>query len=90
MSADATAIANSTRVSALSLWQFSDIKVANCAQCDYLPHPANLSVPWDCAYIDTSCGRPGGENHKGSVDYWRREKLGYASVARIYADNAGN
>ena len=83
-------LANSTRVSALSLWQFADIKVANCPACEYLPHPNNLTVPWDCAFIDTSCSRPGGENHKGSIDFWRREKLAMGAVRRIFAENAGN
>ena len=90
VAADATTMANSSRVSGLSLWQFSDIKVAQCPQCDYLPHPANLSSPWDCAHVDVSCGRPKGQNNKGAVDWWRREKLSFATVSQIYAENAGN
>jgi beta-glucuronidase len=89
VSADATTMGNSTRVSGLTLWQFSDIKVAQCAQCDYLPH-GNLSTPWDCASVDVSCGRPKGENNKGAVDFWRREKLSFARISQIYAENAGN
>ena len=92
VSEDATVLLNDTRVSGLSLWQFADIAVANgnCAQCAYLPHPDNYSVPWDCAYVDVSCGRPKRENNKGSVDFWRREKLAYPAVAQIFLDNAHN
>lgn len=71
------------------MWQFNDIKAnyhdtALCGQCDYLPHPHNLSVPWTCGYIDVSCGRPGGENHKGQVDFWRRVKASFATLASIF------
>ena len=24
---------------------------AACGQCDYYPHPSNMTVPWTCAYI---------------------------------------
>ncbi len=27
-----------------------------------------------CDYIDVNCSRPGGENNKGVVDFWRRKK----------------
>ena len=92
VSVDATVILNNTHVSALALWQMADIKVANenCVECPYLPHPNNLSVPWDCAYVDVSCGRPKRENNKGSVDYWRRPKLVYSSLTQIFLDNAQN
>ena len=56
----------------------------------YLPHPPNLTVPWDCAFVDVSCGRPKGENNKGSMDLWRREKLVFGAVAAIYKANADN
>lgn len=36
--------------------------------------------PPNCTYIKID-GRPGGENHKGSVDFWRREKPIFAEVA---------
>jgi hypothetical protein len=89
---DATVIANNTRVSGLTIWQFGDIKANDqstqqCGQCDYLPHPNNLTVPWDCGFIDTTCGRPGGYNHKGVVDFWRRQKEEYPVIAAIYADH---
>jgi beta-glucuronidase len=85
VAADATVIANNSRVSGLTLWQFSDIKVAQCNECDYLPHPPNLTVAWDCAFVNVSCGRPKGENNKGAVDWWRREKLSFGAVSQIYA-----
>lgn len=95
VSADASFLVNSSRVSGLTLWQFSDIKAndqstAQCGQCDYLPHPNNLTVPWDCGYIDVTCGRPGGENHKGAVDFWRRTKEEYPVLAGIYAHAASD
>ena len=57
----------------------------SCGQCDYLPHPNNLSVPWDCGYINVNCGRPNGYNHKGTVDAWRRKKESFPVIAGIYA-----
>ena len=48
---------------------------AQCGSCEYLPHPPSLSVPWDCGYISTACGRPGGENHKGAGTPWSLPSL---------------
>lgn len=93
VSADANFLASTPRVTGLTLWQFSDIKANDdstrgCGQCVYpQPTPANLTVPWDCAYISPEqikCGRPKGENNKGSVDLWRRPKAEYPIVAAIY------
>lgn len=87
---DATVILGSDRVSGLTLWQFADIKAndgdtVSCGQCEYLPHPNNLSVPWDCAYIAVPlCHRPRGENNKGAVDMWRRKKPVFDVVSKIY------
>jgi beta-glucuronidase len=39
--------------------------------------------PPNCTYIEIN-GRPGGENHKGSVDFWRREKPVFAEVSKLY------
>lgn len=91
VSADANFIVNDNRFSALSIWLLVDFKVddESCGQCDYIQTPAvkagNLSVPWDCAFIRTDCGRPNGENHKGAVDWWRRKKVEYDVIAKIYA-----
>jgi len=83
------AVTDSDLVSGITVWQFNDIKgnddaTTQCGQCKYKPHPPSLSVPWDCAYISTSCGRPGGENHKGAVDFWRREKVAFKTLQGIY------
>ncbi len=91
---DASFLLNQSHVSGLTIWQFCDIKANDasteqCGQCDYAPtggYPTgNLSIPWDCAYISASCGRPGGENHKGVVDMWRRKKAEFGPMAAIYA-----
>ena len=62
LTADAEYLLGDNRVAGLSLWLLVDFKVddESCGQCDYLPHPANLSVPWTCGYIRTDCGRPNG------------------------------
>lgn len=102
MTADAAYLVGDERVSGLSLWLLMDFKVddESCGQCTYVQTPAvvagNLSVPWDCAFVNVlcgggnacyskPCGRPGGSNHKGAVDWWRREKLTLSAVADIYA-----
>lgn len=94
VAADASFISNNTRVSGLTLWQFSDIKAndastAECGQCTYFPHPPSLSTPWNCSYVNVNCGRPKGENNKGIVDFWRRPKEDFDSIASIFAANGG-
>lgn len=89
VAADAHFAASNANVTGLTVWQFNDIKAntgatSQCGQCDYEPHPNNLTVPWTCAFVDVSCNRPGGENHKGQVDFWRRKKATFASLAGIY------
>jgi len=85
-------------VTGLSLWLLCDFKVddESCGQCVYEnTFGGNLTVPWDCAYINVECGggascltrpcgRPGGLNHKGAVDAWRRKKLSYDAVGALY------
>eukprot|EP01060_Flectonema_neradi_P017164 TRINITY_DN2397_c6_g1_i1.p1 TRINITY_DN2397_c6_g1~~TRINITY_DN2397_c6_g1_i1.p1 ORF type:complete len:332 (+),score=73.45 TRINITY_DN2397_c6_g1_i1:127-996(+) len=83
--ADVIVALNNSQISSLTLWQFMDIKAntkdtAKCPQCDYLPGV----TPPTCGYIDVNCGRPGGENHKGSVDFWRRKKQVFNTVASLY------
>lgn len=95
--ADVKYLLGDDRVSGLSLWLLTDFKVddESCGQCSYAPHPDTLSVPWNCTYINVECGggssclqkpcgRPGGENHKGAVDFWRRKKISYATVSALY------
>ena len=90
VASDASVLVADERVSGVTLWQFSDIKANDrdttaCGQCAYLPHPANLSVPWDCGYIAVPlCNRPRGENNKGAVDMWRRKKPVFDVVSALY------
>ena len=74
-------------------WQVDD---ESCGQCVYAPNDGNLTKPWDCLFVNVlcgggasclnkPCGRPAGLNHKGAVDFWRREKLSYATVGALYA-----
>ena len=44
-----------------------------------------LQGPPNCTTIVVN-GRPGGENHKGSVDFWRRPKPAFGIVAAKYKD----
>ena len=65
MYADVSTVLGDDRFSGITIWQFNDIKAnagdtEKCGQCDYIPH----SDPPTCGYIDVSCSRPGGENHK--------------------------
>ena len=54
----------------------------NNTHCDYVPNV----YPPICAYINVSSAisRPGGLNHKGVVDFWRRKKPSYDIVASKY------
>ena len=88
-----TAIENAN-ISGIALWHFFDFKVddewENNTHCDYVPgvHPLT------CGYIevDTSnlSGRPGGANHKGSVDFFRRPKPIFSIVASKYKNVTTN
>jgi len=82
---DVDAALNSSRISGITLWHWSDFKAndhdtAECGPCEYSPGVE----PPTCSYINVNCSRPGGENHKGVVDFWRREKQAYAAVASRY------
>ena len=74
-------------ISGIALWHFFDFKGNDGAQyegqCDYIKG----SSPPTCAYIRVpqgAKGRPGGENHKGSLDFWRRPKPAFFVVAAKY------
>jgi hypothetical protein len=101
VTADAAFLVGNANVSGVALWLLHDFKVddESCGQCQYIQTPAvvagNLTVPWDCAYVNVECGggasclskpcgRPAGLNHKGAVDWWRREKESYPLLAAIY------
>ncbi len=83
-----TALSNSN-ISGICLWHFFDFKVndkwENNTHCDYLPDVE----PPTCGYIavntSSASGRPGGANHKGVLDFFRRPKPAYAMVAAKYA-----
>lgn len=91
---DAAFAANNSRLTGITLWQFADIKAndqstQSCGQCVYAQNYPNLTTPWDCAYISQAqidCGRPGGYNHKGVVDFWRRQKEDFPILAQIYGN----
>lgn len=77
-------------ISGITLWHFFDFKgndgaQSTCGPCDYLP---GIEPP-TCGFINVSCDRPGGENHKGVVDFWRRPKQAYAAVAAQFKEAAG-
>ena len=61
----------------------------NGTHCEY-DHPPPTSFeelaakgPPNCTYIKVD-SRPGGQNHKGSLDFWRREKPVFSLVAAKY------
>jgi hypothetical protein len=39
---------------------------------------------WGACVSALQCGRPGGENNKGSVDFWRRKKQVFGEVSALY------
>ena len=61
-----------------------DDRWENNTHCDYLPEV----FPKTCGYIDVDIGRangrPGGANHKGSVDFFRRPKPVFWVVSSQY------
>jgi beta-glucuronidase len=67
----------------------------NNTHCEY-DHPPPTTFeelasegPPNCNYIKID-GRPGGENHKGSVDFWRREKPAFIETAAKYGKAGEN
>ena len=90
------------RISGISVWQFNDIKADPsdfhpgpgpqkqvCKSCTYST-AYDASTPMNCSSISTSCFRPGGENHKGVLDFWRREKPAFTETAAKYKDAQRN
>ena len=75
-------------ISGITLWHFFDFKgndgAQTCGPCEYVP---DVSPPL-CGFINVTCAkgkRPGGANHKGVIDFWRRPKESFAAVAAKYA-----
>lgn len=69
------------RVSGITIWlmhdfKANDIDTVKCGQCEY----EKGVYPPVCRYIDVNCTRPGGENNKGVVDFWRRKKESFYVV----------
>jgi beta-glucuronidase len=72
-------------ISGVALWHFFDFKIndkyENNTHCEYIPD----LYPPTCGFIrantSSPSGRPGGENHKGVLDFWRRKKPGFYAVA---------
>merc|ERR1712232_650896 len=84
---------NNANISGITLWHFYDFKVDDGEEhnthCQY-DHPPPTTFeelarvgPPNCTFIDVN-KRPGGENHKGSLDFWRREKPAFQIVAAKY------
>eukprot|EP00929_Paragymnodinium_shiwhaense_P046435 TRINITY_DN23639_c0_g1_i1.p1 TRINITY_DN23639_c0_g1~~TRINITY_DN23639_c0_g1_i1.p1 ORF type:complete len:464 (+),score=91.85 TRINITY_DN23639_c0_g1_i1:234-1625(+) len=85
ISRDVEVAMGNPRISGITLWHFFDFKgnddaQATCGPCEYLP---GVSPP-TCSYVNVSCDRPGGLNHKGVVDFWRRQKQAYSVVGKMY------
>ncbi|CAJ1455076.1 unnamed protein product [Effrenium voratum] len=81
-----TALADDN-VSGIVLWHFFDFKgnddAQACGPCKYLPDV----MPPTCGWYNMTgeCEkRPGGLNHKGVVDAWRRKKPSFESVRVKY------
>ena len=81
-------------VSGISVWQFNDINAdpsdfdghqhnQTCKPCEY-PAPYDASTPMNCSFISVACFRPGGENHKGVLDFWRRKKRAFFAAKELY------
>jgi beta-glucuronidase len=74
---------DNSNISGITLWHLFDFKAGdqNHTACPYIPNV----YPPTCSYINVSqSSRPGGENHKGSIDFWRRKKPIFDIVAAKY------
>lgn len=81
--ADVDVALSNSNVSGIALWHLFDFKAGdqNNTACDYIP---NIYPPI-CSYINVSqSNRPGGLNHKGSLDFWRRKKPIFDIVSTKY------
>lgn len=85
ISRDVDVALSNDNISGVTLWHYFDFKgnddaTLECGPCEYIPD----SNPPTCSYVDVNCNRPAGLNHKGVVDFWRREKQAYSVVAEKY------
>ena len=85
---DVSVALTDSSISGIALWHFYDFKVQDSHQgkpCLYVPN----TFPPDCSYIEVKVSgshgiRPGGYNHKGVLDFWRRPKPAFHTVAHQY------
>ena len=99
LSRDVDVALQNDHLSGVTLFQFFDIKVGDektrrCPPCDYLPgvEPPTCGCIHAGPYDDypfppfppaNKCGRPGGLNHKGVLDPWRRKKEAFYVVSYL-------
>jgi beta-glucuronidase len=90
LSEDVEVALSDPNISGVALWHFFDFKVndafENNTHCDFLPSV----YPPTCGYIDEKSTRPGGANHKGVVDFWRRKKSSFEEVAKRFLNVTKN
>lgn len=90
LAADVDVALSDDAFSGLTLWHHFDFKANDGAQCGPCETVPDVSPPL-CAFINltTACDkgkRPGGANHKGVLDFYRRPKPAFAAVAsRFFA-----
>lgn len=81
-------------ISGIALWHFFDFKVddiwENNTHCDYLPGVSPPTCGYIAVNLTSNYGRPGGANHKGVLDFFRRPKPSYALVAAKYKEVTSN
>ncbi|CAE8584769.1 unnamed protein product [Polarella glacialis] len=72
---------SNVNISGVSLWHFFDFKADDdaqaCGPCQYLPNVTPPTCGWYNMTPECSL-RPGGVNHKGVVDFYRRVKPAFA------------
>ena len=88
ISEDVKAVLSDVKYSGMTIWHLFDFKTYDHDEdntaCDYEPNV----FPPICSFIDANpsdlSNRPGGANHKGVVDFWRRPKPILDIVAGMY------
>jgi beta-glucuronidase len=89
--ADVDVALHNGNISGITLWHYYDFKgndgaEKKCGPCEYAPH---ISPP-TCTFVNVTCKRPGGANHKGVVDFWRRKKDSWYVVQKQYTKAASS
>eukprot|EP00980_Cylindrotheca_fusiformis_P000474 scaffold119_cov131-Cylindrotheca_fusiformis.AAC.4 len=87
LSEDVEVALSNPNISGVALWHFFDFKVndafENNTHCDFVEPSV---YPPKCAYINATSRRPGGKNHKGVVDFWRRKKPSFEEVSKRFSN----